>query len=259
MILSGKTIVVGGVGRGMSRKISRQGAAVGANMVLAGCEADVIADVAAEIAAAGHVALPVLADLAKPEACTRVIDAALARFGRIDGIVNSAYKASFVSFADADLADWRAIFDVTLFAPLNLTKAALPAFAAAGSGVVVNISSMVTRRPLKGQGAYAAAKAALQAATRQLALELGPQNIRVNSVVMGHMWGHPVQNYFNGLSAETGIPIEELKAGTAANIPLGHIPTDEACADAILMLLSDYAREVNGATLDINAGEYMPQ
>jgi NAD(P)-dependent dehydrogenase (short-subunit alcohol dehydrogenase family) len=259
MILSGKTIVVGGVGRGMSRKLSRQGAAVGANMVLAGIEADVIAEVAGEIADAGHAAISVHADLARPEDCVRVVERALAHFGRIDGIVNSAYKASFVPFAEADLADWREIFDVTLFAPLNLTKAALPAFALAGKGVVVNISSMVTRKPLKGQGAYAAAKAALQAATRQLALELGPQNIRVNSVVMGHMWGYPVQNYFAGLSAQTGISIEQLKAETAAHIPLGHIPTDEGCADAILMLLSDLAGEVTGATLDINGGEYMPQ
>ena len=259
MLLSGKTVVVGGVGRGMSRKISRQGAAVGANMVLAGIEEDVIEDVAAEIAAAGHVAIPVHADLARPEDCDRVVERALGRFGRIDGLVNSAYKASFVSFADADLADWRDIFDVTLFAPLNLTKAALPAFTAGGRGAVVNISSMVTRKPLRGQGAYAAAKAALQAATRQLALELGAQNIRVNSVVMGHMWGHPVQNYFAALSAQTGISVEDLKTETAAHIPLGHIPTDESCADAILMLLSDYAGEVTGATLDINGGEYMPQ
>ena len=259
MLLSGKTILVGGVGRGMSRKISRQAAAVGAAVVLAGIEEDVIQEVAAEIGAAGHPALPVHADLARPEDCERVVEQALARFGRIDGLVNSAYKASFVSFADADLAAWRDIFDVTLFAPLNLTKATLPAFAAGGCGAVVNISSMVTRKPLKGQGAYAAAKAALQAATRQLALELGPHNIRVNSVVMGHMWGHPVQNYFAGLSAQTGMSIEDLKAETATHIPLGHIPTDEACADAILMLLSDYAGEVTGATLDINGGEYMPQ
>jgi NAD(P)-dependent dehydrogenase (short-subunit alcohol dehydrogenase family) len=259
MILSGKTIVVGGVGRGMSRKLSRQAAAVGARMVLAGCEQDVIEEVAAEIAAAGNVALPVLADLARPEDCTQVVKTAIAAFGQIDGIVNSAYRASFVPFAEADLADWRTVFDVTLFAPLNLTKAALPAFEAVGQGVVVNISSMVTRRALKGQGAYAAAKAALQATTRQLALELGPKNIRVNNVVMGHMWGYPVQSYFSSLAAETGISVEELKARTAANIPLGHVPTDEACADAIIMLLSDYAGEVTGATLDINGGEYMPQ
>jgi NAD(P)-dependent dehydrogenase (short-subunit alcohol dehydrogenase family) len=259
MILAGKTIIVGGVGRGMSRKLSRQGAAVGANMVLAGCEASVIEEIAAEIRETDNMAIPVLADLARPEDCVRVVDAALDRFGHIDGVVNSAYKASFVSFAEADMADWRAIFDVTLFAPLNLTKAVLPAFEVAGKGVVVNISSMVTRRPLKGQGAYAAAKAALQATTRQLALELGPKNIRVNNVVMGHMWGHPVQSYFKTLSAQTGASIEELKAHTAANIPLGHIPTDEACADAIIMLLSDYAGEVSGATLDINGGEYMAQ
>lgn len=259
MLLSGKTIIVGGVGRGMSRKLSRQAAAVGAAVVLAGIEEDVIEEVAAEIEAGGHRALPVHADLARPEHCERVVEQALARFGRIDGLVNSAYKASFVPFADADLADWRDIFDVTLFAPLNLTKAALPAFAAGGRGSVVNISSMVTRKPLKGQGAYAAAKAALQATTRQLALELGPMNIRVNSVVMGHMWGHPVETYLAGLSAATGQSIEDLKAHTACNIPLGHIPTDAACADAIIMLLSDYAGEVTGASLDINGGEYMPQ
>ncbi len=157
------------------------------------------------------------------------------------------------------LADWRDIFDVTLFAPLNLTKAALPAFARRRPRVGGQYQQHGPRKPLKGQGAYAAAKAALQATTRQLALELGPMNIRVNSVVMGHMWGHPVESYLAGLSAATGQSIEDLKAHTAGNIPLGHIPTDDACADAIIMLLSDYASEVNGASLDINGGEYMPQ
>ena len=110
---------------------------------------------------------------------------------------------------------------------------------------------------LKYRG-YAASKAALRAATKQQALELGPSNIRVNSAHIGWMWGPSVQNYFESQAIETGIAIEDLKKVIIDNIPIGRIPDDADCAKAAMILASDYTSVVTGAGLDINGGEFMP-
>ena len=117
---------------------------------------------------------------------------------------------------------------------------------------------MVTRKPLAGQGGYATSKAALAVATAQLATELGAHNIRVNSTFMGWMWGPSVEGYMRSVADAGGPPIDEQKAEVSKNIALGRIPEDRECARPIIMLLSDYASVVTGASLEINGGEFMP-
>ena len=74
---------------------------------------------------------------------------------------------------------------------------------------------------------------------------------------MGWMWGTPVENYIGHMAAAAGQSVADFKAGVAANIALGHIPPDQDCAKAVLLLLSDHASEITGASLDVNGGEYM--
>jgi NAD(P)-dependent dehydrogenase (short-subunit alcohol dehydrogenase family) len=126
-------------------------------------------------------------------------------------------------------------------------------------GSIVNVGTMSTRRPLRGEAGYAVAKAALGMASQYMALELGEKNIRVNQAIMGWLDGPGVRFYLTMTAEEKGITEQEVYDDIASNIPVGRIPTDEACAGAILYLLSPYASEVTGATLDVNGGEFMPQ
>ncbi|MDT7551109.1 MAG: hypothetical protein QOE84_3503, partial [Actinomycetota bacterium] len=91
-----------------------------------------------------------------------------------------------------------------------------------------------------------------------LALELGKDNIRVNQAVMGWLDGPGVQFYLQMESESRGVTTQDVYDDIASRNPLGRIPTDDACAKAVLFLLSDYASEITGAVLDVNGGEYMP-
>ncbi len=185
--------------------------------------------------------------------------ATLEAFGRIDGLVNSAYRhKDFITFEDGDLAEWQANMNVTHFGALRMVRAVLPAMKRQGGGAIVNVSTKSSVRMVAGEGDYGTAKAAMNAATRQLATELGKYGIRVNVARMGWMWGAPVRTpRWNG-APPSGLSMEQIIATVAARIPIGRIPTDEECARAVVFLLSDYSAAMTGAALDVNGGEVMP-
>jgi NAD(P)-dependent dehydrogenase (short-subunit alcohol dehydrogenase family) len=258
MILGDKVILLAGVGRGLGRKLALQAAAEGAHVVLAARSADFLEEVAREVRERGGRALAVPSDLTKPADCAALAEKTVQTFGQLDGLVNIAYGITgFGLFEQADLSSWRAAMDITLFGPLNLIQAALP-YLKKSKGAIVNIGSISTRAPLEQHGPNMIPKAALMAATRQLALELGRYGIRVNNVVFGWLWGAPVENHLIAEAKAAGVPLESLIADVAKRIPLGRIPPDERCAKTILMLLSDYASEATGASLDVNGGMFLP-
>jgi len=257
MLLKDKVIVVTGVGPGMGVKLCKLAAREGAAVVLSARSADVITDTAQEICGEGGRAVAVRADVGRKEDCIRLAAESINAFGRIDGLVNSAYRyGTFTSFEEADLDDWRASYEVTLFGALQMIQAVLPSMKSRG-GAIVNVSTMEARKPLAEHGSYSLPKAALHAATRQLALELGKYNIRVNNAVIGWMWGVSVEGYMTSSAKENGVPVQQLIDEVARNIPLRRIPTDADCAKSVVLLLSDYASEVTGAALDINGGEFL--
>jgi NAD(P)-dependent dehydrogenase (short-subunit alcohol dehydrogenase family) len=218
-----------------------------------------VAEAEIEALGLGTRVLKVATDIADNAQCQALADAALAEFGRIDVLFNSAYDpGSFEPIAEADLDGWRRSMEVNFFGTMQLTQACIPAMRAAGGGAIVMIATMVEHKPLATQGGYGASKAALRAATKHLALELGGDNIRVNSCHMGWMWGPAVEGYFDWQSQASGRSKDALIAEVTRSIPLGHIPDDGDCAKAAVFLGSDYARVVTGAALDVNGGEFMP-
>jgi NAD(P)-dependent dehydrogenase (short-subunit alcohol dehydrogenase family) len=241
----------------MGRKLATIAAAEGAKVAMAARSPDLLNQVAAEITEAGGACIAVPTDVADMHQCVALVERTLGAFGRIDGIVNSAYRhGTWQGFEQDTIEAWLASMDVTCFGALRMIKAALPALKERG-GSIVNVTALAAVQPAPGQYDYATAKAALEGATRQLAKELGPHKIRVNCTRMGWLWGAPVQGFFAHQSQTTGVPEEELMKPIVARIPLGVIPPDEDCAKTALFFLSDYATMVTGAVLDVNGGEYM--
>ncbi|GAB3491085.1 SDR family oxidoreductase [Amycolatopsis cihanbeyliensis] len=258
-MLDGEVVLVTGVGPGLGARLATRAAAEGAKVVMAARSTEVMDREKERITEAGGEALGVACDVRKPEEVNRLVDAATERFGPITGLVNSAYgHPGFADLLDAPEKALRRSMDIILFGALNVTRAVVPGMKAAGRGSIVNIGTMTTRKPMRGDGGYAAAKAAMGAATRSLALELGEHGIRANQALMGWLDGPGVRFYLRMTAEQRGVTEQEVYREIAGDKPLGRIPPDEACAGAVLFLLSRYASEITGATLDVNGGEYMP-
>ena len=257
-LLAGKTIVITGVGTGLGRETALTCARDGANLVIGARTESQLAEVAAEIDPTGERVLAVPTDICDADACTNIVDQAVAKFGRLDGIAQvAAYEGSMGGLAATDFDKVRKSIETNLIGSMQLLRAATPALKAAGGGSVVLIGSQSMYLPLIDQIGYAASKGALLSAMFHMAKELGPDRIRVNTVVPSWMWGPPVQMYVDWQSSVRKVDGAEVKGEIEAGIPLGEIVADEDVADAIAFFLSDRARMITGQSLMVNGGELM--
>jgi NAD(P)-dependent dehydrogenase (short-subunit alcohol dehydrogenase family) len=258
-LLEGNVAILTGMGPGLGQELAFAFVREGAKISICCRRQSELDRVADEARRRGGDVVALVADVTDRDQCRHLVDATVGAFGRIDTLVNSAYNPGpFGLFEDADLDDWRDPLEVNLLGSLTMTQLVVPHMKAAGGGSVININSMIHRKPLPMQAAYGASKAALAGATKMLARELGAYKIRVNSVFLGWMWGPPVKTFVDVAAQGRGITQDEIIAEITANIALGEIPNDADCADAAVFLASDLARVITGASLDVNGGEYMP-
>jgi len=256
-LLKNKVIIISGVGPGMGQAMARIAAAEGAKVGLGARNRNFIDAVAGEIRASGGEAVAVPTDVGDADQCAALAQATADAFGRIDGLVNTAYiHGEWVTVDEADPGDWARVFDVNCLGALRMTQAVLPAMKAQGGGAVVNVATMSQVNPFPGEGGYATGKGGLTTMTKHMAKDLGRFNIRVNATRMGWIGGKPVYDYIDRAAAG-GQDRDTVIGEITGRIPLGVIPPEEDCAKSVLFFLSDYAKMVTGATLDVNGGQYM--
>jgi NAD(P)-dependent dehydrogenase (short-subunit alcohol dehydrogenase family) len=254
MILKDKVVIVTGAGPGMGQALCKGAAAEGAKVVVSARSVDAIEAIVAEIKAKGGDAIAVRCDVSVTEDCNALAKAALDTWGRIDGMVHSAYYHPDWANLDVHSIDQLTqVLDVVAVGGLRMAQAVIPTMKAQKSGSIVNISTLATRKPMPGEGGYAMAKSALNQLSRQLAMELGGSGIRVNTALMGWMDGVPLQSFF----ANMGEGGDAFRKQRESEVPVGHIPPDKDCAKAVYFLLSDYASEITGAMLDVNGGDWV--
>jgi NAD(P)-dependent dehydrogenase (short-subunit alcohol dehydrogenase family) len=257
MLLRDRVAIVSGIGPGTGRSVALAFAREGAHLVLAARTAGALAELGAEVRALGRRALEVPTDVARAEECQRLAEAARAEFGRVDVLVNNAYRsAPYEPVERASMEDWRRIFDVNLFGSIQLSQAAIPLMKEAGGGSIVMVNSMSVRIVEPNFGGYAASKGALMTAVQTMAKELGAHRIRVNSVVPGYIWGPQLQRHFADVARQRGTTPEAVYAEIAARTALNHIPDPDEIADTVVFLASDLARAVTGQALDVNGGHF---
>ena len=183
--LAGKVALVTGAGKGIGRAIAEAFAAEGAAVVLAARSRADLAEVAGAVRARDGRALAIPTDVTQDSAVDALVEQTLSELGRLDLLVTSAGAASFGAVADSKPGDWDTMLALNLRSVMVCCRAVLPAMMRQRSGMIINVSSIATKRTLPGSAAYTATKAGLEAFSRVLAEELRGHGVRVGVLVPG--------------------------------------------------------------------------
>ena len=241
-----KVVIVTGAAKGIGLRIARAFGREEARVAVLDIDKPGLEALAREL---GDQALPLTCDVTAAEAVRAAVDAVVARWGRIDVLVNNAGGFARIRRTE-EIPDeeWEAIFRFNVGSAFLCTKAVLPLMRRQGKGAIVNLSSIVGRGgAVTVSSHYAAAKAAILGFTRHLAREVAAEGIRVNAVAPGTV----ATERFRALRTP------EQVARIVEQTPVGRVGEPEEIADAVLFLASDAARYITGATLDVNGGLVM--
>ncbi len=199
-LLENKVVVISGVGPALGTTLARRCAEAGADLVLAARTVERLEDVAKQVADLGRRAVAIGTDITDETQVDNLVKQTLDAYGKVDVLINNAFKVpSMKPFANTSFEHIRETLELTVLGALRMIQGFTPALVEA-NGSVVNVNSMVLRHSDPKQGAYKMAKAALLAMSQSLASELGPQGIRVNSVLPGYIWGGTLKSYFASTS-----------------------------------------------------------
>ncbi|WP_438013796.1 SDR family oxidoreductase [Sorangium sp. So ce315] len=244
--LAGKTVLVTGSSRGLGRaiatKLGRAGARVVVNSFHSRDDGEAVAD---EIRGAGGDAVHVWGSVANPAQIDRLFEDIARDVGELHHLVNNASNGRFGPLEQTTPEHWELAFRTNVIGYHLCALRAARLMERHGGGRIVALSSNGSSRYLEHFGAMGAVKAAVESLTRALAVELAPRNVQVNCVSAGPIYGHVTSNYPDH---ERILPYWESRT------PGGRLCTEEDVADAVLLLLSDGARRVNGATLTVDGG-----
>ncbi len=247
--LKGKVALVTGAGSqiGFGKGIALALAKEGCDVVVNDINLEGAQQTAAEVEALGRKALAVKADVANAAEVNEMVSAALAKFGRIDVLVNNAGTVFRSPMAQTTEKDWDINIGINLKGSWHCIRAVVGQMQARKSGKIINLSSITGRNGV-GTPLYAAAKAGVIGLTKGLANELGPSGINVNAIAPGF--------------GDTGFQLvakapPEAKERVKATVPLRRLTTPEDIANTVLFLASDMSIDITGQTFSVDGGSYL--
>ena len=241
---SGKVAVVTGGARGIGLAIAQRLHELGASVCIVDCD-EISLQLAQQIIDGVTV---IHADLADAHAGQQVVEAIVAKHGRVDVCVNNAGIELELPFAEVTAEQWDRVLAVNLRAPLLLTQALAHLFPAEG-GAIINISSIHAERAFPNSIPYACSKAGLLALTRNLALELADKQIRVNAICPGYIDTRLWQDYLSHADDP-----DALAEQTRALHPLGRRGVPEDVVGAAIFLAGDESSFITGTQLIVDGG-----
>jgi 3-oxoacyl-[acyl-carrier protein] reductase len=251
-----RACIVTGASRGIGQVTAALLASEGANVLLVGRREEALRASAGACPGDGRAETLAL-DVTDPDAGERVIDACLARFDRLDVLVNNAGTSAFRPLDQLTDDEWQSQWELNVMAPMRLMRAAAPVMARRESGRIVNVCSSSGKRPSQTNVAYSVTKAAELSLSRAFADVWAPRGVLVNAVAPG-----PVASELwldaGGLADQAanarGVSRDEVLEGAAARQPLGRLATAQEIAAVIVFLCSQAASNVAGAAWSVDGG-----
>src|SRR5271168_4682738 len=244
--LKDKVALVTGASQGIGRATSLYLAQAGARIAVAARNTEKLASLAGEVAAAGGEALAVPMDVADAAQVKTGFQQLLAKFGKLDILVNNAAITRDTLALRMKLEDWDAVLRTNLTGAHLCIQQALGAMLKQRAGRIINITSVVAETGNAGQANYVASKAGLIGLTRAIAVEVASRSITVNAIAPGFI-ATPMTDPLS----------QELKDKLKSLIPLARFGTDREIAAAVAFLASDEAAYITGQVLGVNGGMHM--
>lgn len=248
--LAGRVIIVTGGGKGIGKVYSEELAKAGARVVVADIDKAANDETAAAIVAAGGAAIAQATDISSPDSAKAMAAAAVAKWGRIDGLVNNASLMSVLGrkpWYEIPVEEWDRVMNVNLRGLFLCCLAVHPQMKTQGGGKIVNIASNRVFDGTPNRLHYTTSKAGVVGFTRALAREVGPDNITVNAVSPGLTLSETQLATTTGAYAGAALDTKSLKRP--------QVPAD--LVGAVMFLLSDASNFMTGQTMNIDGGQMM--
>jgi NAD(P)-dependent dehydrogenase (short-subunit alcohol dehydrogenase family) len=255
-LLQNKVIVLSGVGPGLGRAFGEEAAKMGADLVLVSRTEKRLEKMADTVRSLGRRALVVPTDITDEDARARLVEAALAEFGKVDCLINNAFAIPPMDpVSTLKLDGLRAAQETNVFAPLRLSALFADALAET-KGSIIMVNSCVVYSSQPEYSGYKLSKGTLKHLASSLATELGPRGIRVNSIAPSYIYEDVNKAYFDWLASEAGTTHEEIYRQKAEPTDLKRLATPDEVARAALFYASDLASCVTGTMLNVDCGEF---
>jgi 3-oxoacyl-[acyl-carrier protein] reductase len=253
----GQVAIVTGASTGLGPVLARMLAEEGARVVMAARRVELVEQAAAAI---GEAALAMRADVTDEADVAAMVEAAMARWGQVDVLMNNAaVPGQDLYLWEQTLDNWNATFAVDVTAAMLCSREVLRrSMIERRTGAIVNFSSTAGWNGLPRKSHYSAAKAALRVLTKVTALEAGAYGVRCNCLVPGQIETDLLKRWLERTAAEQGVSVDERREAVLSGVALkGAISTPEDVAHMALFLASDQARTITGQSINVDAGGVM--
>ena len=253
--LRGRRALVTAASKGLGFAAARALAAEGCRVAISSSNAEHLEAAAQALRAEGRDVQARVADLRQAEQCTSLADWAVTTFGGLDVLVNNTRGPVFGTVQDLDDAAWRDAVELVLMSALRLSRAALPALRRDGGGAIVNLTSIAAHQPIDNLVLSNALRPAVVAMGKTLAKEAAPE-VRVNSILTGRFETDRIIEENRHQASKLGVNVEEIRARSFKQIPLGRYGRPDELAAAVVFLAGDASSFITGTTLSVDGGEY---